>query len=388
MEERQIAAICRELLLALAYLHNEGKMHRDVKAANVLLSAAGDVKLADFGVSIQLNEQLTKRHSIVGTPFWMAPEVIKQQGYDFKADVWSLGITAIEMAQGEPPWSEHHPMRVLFLIPKNPPPKATREGLSRTFHDFVATALQKQASLRPHARDLLKHKLCVQAPATTALVPLIERWRNWKAAGGDGDDDADADDESAARRPGKKPRAAAGAAAPLDDGGWDFTGEEETAKQAEIAPTKPSMAAAVAAKSAAKAQRRDSSKSAPGTPVAAAAAATSAAAPAVATPSTPTPTTPTTTTTTTTTTPVAARSTPRATAAEEAVDSPRRSAAKRAALHQVVYPVLSTLVKKNQSQPEVVRALAELKVAFDHLEAAQEGSTHALIAQLVSVLSK
>jgi hypothetical protein len=242
--------------------------------------------------------------------------------------------------------------------------------------------LQKQASLRPHARDLLKHKLCVQAPATTALVPLIERWRNWKAAGGDGDDDDNNNDDddnnndnNADRRPGRKAARRQRGASAADDGGWDFTGEEETAKLAEIAPTKPTVAAVVAAKSAAKVQRRDSAKkaSAPSTPV---------AAPAVAA----TPTTP--STPVAAGSPMSARATPRAVDDGAAVDSPRRSAAKRAALHQVVYPVLSTLVKKNQSQPDVVRALAELKVAFDHLEAAQEGSTHALIAQLVSVLSK
>ncbi|PRP84427.1 hypothetical protein PROFUN_08107 [Planoprotostelium fungivorum] len=175
LTEEQIAVVLRDALKGLAYLHDLRKIHRDIKAGNILLNNKGQGKLADFGVSGQLSDTMAKRNTVIGTPFWMAPEVIQEIGYDVKADIWSLGITGIEMADGKPPHANIHPMRVIFMIPSKPPPKlAEPDKWSKDFNDFLSLCLMKNPDQRPTANELLQSTFLVNAKASSTMLPMIE----------------------------------------------------------------------------------------------------------------------------------------------------------------------------------------------------------------------
>ncbi|XP_068558402.1 TRAF2 and NCK-interacting protein kinase-like isoform X7 [Cebidichthys violaceus] len=169
LKEEWTAYICREILRGLTHLHQHKVIHRDIKGQNVLLTENAEVKLVDFGVSAQLDRTVGRRNTFIGTPYWMAPEVIAcdenpEATYDFKSDLWSLGITAIEMAEGAPPLCDMHPMRALFLIPRNPAPRLKSKKWSKKFQSFIESCLVKSHSQRPSTEQLLKHPFIKDLP--------------------------------------------------------------------------------------------------------------------------------------------------------------------------------------------------------------------------------
>ncbi|XP_061651609.1 TRAF2 and NCK interacting kinase a isoform X10 [Phyllopteryx taeniolatus] len=169
LKEEWTAYICREILRGLTHLHQHKVIHRDIKGQNVLLTENAEVKLVDFGVSAQLDRTVGRRNTFIGTPYWMAPEVIAcdenpDATYDFKSDLWSLGITAIEMAEGAPPLCDMHPMRALFLIPRNPAPRLKSKKWSKKFQLFIESCLVKSHGQRPSTEQLLKHPFIRDLP--------------------------------------------------------------------------------------------------------------------------------------------------------------------------------------------------------------------------------
>ena len=153
----------------LSHLHGNKIIHRDIKGQNVLLTDNAEVKLVDFGVSAQLDRTIGRRNTFIGTPYWMAPEVIAcdenpDATYDNRSDLWSLGITALEMAENTPPLCDLHPMRALFLIPRNPPPRLKSKKWCKKFQSFIETVLVKDYQQRPYTDQLLKHPFIRDQP--------------------------------------------------------------------------------------------------------------------------------------------------------------------------------------------------------------------------------
>ncbi|XP_059357883.1 TRAF2 and NCK-interacting protein kinase-like isoform X4 [Carassius carassius] len=169
LREDWTAYISREILRGLTHLHHHKVIHRDIKGQNVLLTENAEVKLVDFGVSAQLDRTVSRRNTFIGTPYWMAPEVIAcdenpDATYDYKSDLWSLGITAIEMAEGAPPLCDMHPMRALFLIPRSPAPRLKSKKWSKKFQSFIESCLVKNHNQRPSTEHLIKHPFIRELP--------------------------------------------------------------------------------------------------------------------------------------------------------------------------------------------------------------------------------
>lgn len=201
MSEQETSCIAYQSLKGLAYLHETRKIHRDIKAGNVLLGDSGRVKLADFGVSAQLKNTYSRRNSLIGTPYWMAPEVIQEFAYDSKADIWSLGIMCLEMVHGHPPLSHIHPIRAMFMIPNAPPPTFENPEIwSDDFKDFICRCLVKDMHDRPSAKQLLEHPFVRKAEGDAEtlqqmVVECMEQINKYRLEDSKEDDEEEDEDD-------------------------------------------------------------------------------------------------------------------------------------------------------------------------------------------------
>jgi len=235
IDEKYVPLLLNEIFTALNYMHKEKKIHRDIKCGNILLSKDGQVKLADFGVVGQLSDTIQKRKTTVGTPYWMAPEVIKGNTYDQSADIWSVGITAIEMVKARPPRHELHWMKALMEIPHQPPPKLEGD-FTDELKDFVSKCLKKDPHKRMSAQDCLEHPYIAAAAESGILLENLVKERLQTQE--------ELVEESELRKQSKKFHIQQ--KKKDDTGGWNFTIEEKVSKPASKAPSttkKPSNSA-------------------------------------------------------------------------------------------------------------------------------------------------